>query len=451
MNIVIIGCGTIGRSIISHASSEGHSITIIDNDKQRVESLIERYDCFGVVGNGASLEIQEEAKVKNADMVIAVTSSDELNILACLVAKKIGAPSTIARVRNPEYRRQSILMKEELGLSMVINPEQETADEIQKIIELPSISKMEQFAKGRVNLIELVIDSDNILVGESLYEMSKKVKTKVLVCAVVRGDRVIIPTGTFKIAAGDRIHVTADANSLSSFLKELNLIKSPLKKILIIGGGKISYYLAQNLNHHRFNIKIIENNERRANELAEQLTNVTVINADGTNHDLLIEEGIESSDAVVALTNVDEENIIVSLYAQKLNVKKVISKIKRDSFINMIGDLGIANVITPKEIVASKIISYIRAVSNKRGSNVITLYKLVNNQVEALEFNAQRKEKFFDVPFKNLKIKENCLIACIIRNNQVIIPNGNDYITLNDSVLIVTTHKNFDDLTDIFE
>ena len=451
MKIIIIGCGTIGRSILTHASQEGHNITIIDNDKNRVESLIEKFDCLGVVGNGASLEIQEEAKVKNADMVIAVTSSDELNILACMVAKKIGATSTIARVRNPEYRRQSIIMKEELGLSMVINPEQETANEIAKIIELPSISKMEQFAKGRVNLIELLIEEDNPSVGETLITMNKKIKTKVLICAVVRGEEVIIPSGNFKIECGDKIHVTADANSLSMFLKELNLIKSPLKNILIIGGGKISYYLAQLLNSRKYNLKIIESNEKRANELAEQLSHVTVINADGTSHDLLIEEGIQQADACVALTNVDEENIIVSLYAQKLHVTKVISKIKRDSFINMIDDLGIANVITPKEIVASKIISYIRAVSNKRGSNVITLYKLINNRVEALEFVAKKKEKFYDRPLKDLKIKENCLIACIIRENQVIIPNGNDCIKLNDSVLVVTTHKNFDDLRDAFE
>lgn len=450
MNIIVIGCGTIGKSIIHHVSSEGHNITIIDNDRNRVESLIEKYDCLGIVGNGASLEIQEEAKVQDADMVISVTDSDELNILACMVAKKLGTSSTIARVRNPEYRKQSIIMKEELGLSMIINPEQETAEEIFKIIEFPSISKMEQFAKGRVNLIELPVNKATGLVGQTLYSMSKIIKTKVLVCAVVRGEKVIIPKGNFKFEDGDRIHVTADANSLSTFLKELSIIKTPIKNVLIIGGGKISYYLAQRLNKH-FNIKIIENNVKRAEELAEQLENCTIINGDGTSHDLLLEEGIKHSDAVIALTNVDEENIIVSLYAQKLGITKVIAKVKRDSLINMMSDLGLNNVITPKEIVANKIISYLRAVSNKRGSNVITLYKLVNNHVEALEFLAKKREKYIDVPLRDLKIKDNCLIGCIIRNNKVIIPNGNDYISLNDSVLIVTTHKNFDDLADIFE
>ncbi len=451
MKIVVIGCGTIGGTIIEHVSKEGHNLVIIDDDKKRVEALIEHFDVLGVVGNGASLDIQEEAGVRGTDLVIAVTPEDEINILACMVAKKLGAKSTIARVRNPEYSRQTIIMQEELGLSMVVNPEQETADEITSMVDLPSLLKIEPFAKGKVNLIELLVDEDSLLKDETLISLSKKLTTKVLICAVQRNNQVIIPTGNFKIQKGDRINLTADASSLVNFLKELNLIKTPLKRILIIGGGKISYYLAKELLDKRYSVKMIENNAQRAEDLAELLPKATIIHGDGTDHDLLLEEGIESSDACIALTNIDEENIIVSMYAQKLKVKKVIAKVKRSSFMGMVSDLGIANTVSPKDIVANRIISYIRALANKKGSNVLTLYKLVNNQVEALEFHAKKKEKIFDKTLKDLNIRHDCLIACIIREGKVIIPNGNDCITLNDSVLVVTTHQNFDDLMDAFE
>ena len=387
MKIIVIGCGKIGKTIIEHVSKEGHSLVIVDNNREKVEELIERYDVMGVVGNGASLDIQEEAGVKSADLVIAVTPEDEINILASMVAKKLGASSTIARVRNPEYLRQTKLMQEELGLSMVVNPEQETADEIINMVNLPSLLKLEPFAKGKVNLVEILVEENNPLIGETLITMSKKIKTKVLICAIQRASHVIIPNGNFKIEQGDRLSITANASSLVTFLKELNLIKSPLKNIMIIGGGKISYYLAKELSNKKYHIKLIEMNKNRAEEMAEALPKVDVICGDGTDHDLLIEEGIEASDACIALTNVDEENIIVSMYATRLKIKKVIAKIKRNSFLTMVNDLGIASIVSPKDIVASKIISYIRALSNKRGSNVLTLYKLVNNQVEALEFD----------------------------------------------------------------
>lgn len=451
MKIIVIGCGKIGKTIIEHVSKEGHSLVIVDNNREKVEELIERYDVMGVVGNGASLDIQEEAGVKFADLVIAVTPEDEINILASMVAKKLGASSTIARVRNPEYLRQTKLMQEELGLSMVVNPEQETADEIINMVNLPSLLKLEPFAKGKVNLVEILVEENNPLIGETLITMNKKIKTKVLICAIQRAGNVIIPNGNFKIEQGDRLSITANASSLVTFLKELNLIKSPLKNIMIIGGGKISYYLAKELSNKKYHIKLIEMNKNRAEEMAELLPKVDVICGDGTDHELLIEEGIEASDACIALTNVDEENIIVSMYATGLKIKKVIAKIKRNSFLTMVNDLGIASIVSPKDIIASKIISYIRALSNKRGSNVLTLYKLVNNQVEALEFDAKKKEKFYNKPLKDLNIKENCLIACIIRDGNVLIPSGNDFIQLNDRVLVVTTHQQFDDLMDAFE
>lgn len=451
MKIVIIGLGTIGRTILRNLSKEGHTVTIIDEDKQKIEQLIERYDVFGVVGNGASMEIQAEANVKDAELVIALTRSDELNILACLVAKRVGAKNTIARVRNPAYRRQITQMKDDLGISMVVNPERDTADEIFNLVSLPSVAQIDHFAGGKVSLVEVVAEKGCALIGESLISLGKKLTTKVLICAVQRGDEVIIPSGHFEIREGDKIHFTANAKTLGDFLREVNLVKSPLKNIMIVGGGRVAYYLADSLAKKKYTVKLIERDEAHAEELAEQIPGITVICGNGTQHGLLIEEGIEAMDAFIALTDIDEENMIVSMFANKKHVKKTIAQIKSGDLYGMLGDLGINNTVSPKQIVADRIISYIRALANTVGSNVLTLYRLVNDRVEALEFAAKKQEKFYNKPLKALKVKKNCLIACIIRQNEVIIPGGDSEIQLGDNVVVVTTHKNFDDLADAFE
>ena len=451
MKIVIVGLGTIGKTVLRSLSDMGHTIVIIDENKDKVENMIEKYDVTGVVGNGACMDILKEAGTQDADLAIFLTNSDELNVFACLTAKKAGVKNTIARVRNPDYRQQIREMKDELGISMIVNPEKETAEEIFNLINLPSISQMEHFAKGKALLAEIVVDEGCSLIGETLISLGKQLNTKVLVCAVQRGDDVIIPTGTFMFELGDRVHFTSDANSLRDFLAEAKLEKLPFKNIMIIGGDKTGYYLAEKLSKKKFNIKLLESNLERAEELAEMLPKVTVINANGTQHDLLVEEGIEVMDAFVALTNIDEENMIVSMFANKMDVTKTITQIKNDELYDMLGELGIENTVSPKRIVADRIISYIRALTNKRGSNVLTLYRLVNDRVEALEFLAKKEEKFFNKPLKTIKTKENCLIACIIRENEVIIPDGNSHIQLGDNVIVVTTHKNFDDLNDILD
>ncbi len=451
MKIVIIGLGSIGKTILKNLSGEGHTITIIDEEKNRIEKLIEKYDVFGVVGNGASMDIQNEANVADSDLVIALTRSDELNILACLVAKKVGTKNTIARVRNPDYRKQIVEMKDDLGISMVVNPERETASEIFNIINLPSVAQIEHFAEGKVSLVEVVAQKGCSLIGETLISLGRKLTTKVLICAVRRGDEVIIPSGNFMIQEGDRIHFTSNAKMLGDFLREVNLVKSPLKNIMIVGGGRIGFYLADSLSKKKCAVKLIEHDMAHAEELAELLPHVTVVCGNGTQHDLLIEEGIEAMDAFVALTEIDEENIIVSMFANKKNVRKTITQIKSDDLYGMLDDLGIDNNVSPRQVVANMIISYIRALANTVGSNVRTLYRLVNHQVEALEFSAKKQERFYNKPLKELKIKKDCLIACIIRQNEVIIPNGDSEIRLGDNVVVVTTHKNFDDLTDVFE
>lgn len=451
MRIVIIGLGTIGKTILKSLLGEGHTITIIDEDKDKIESLIEKYDVSGVVGNGACLDIQKEAGVKGADLAIVLTNSDELNVFACLVAKKINVKNTIARVRNPDYRKQIMDMKDELGISIIVNPEKDTATEIFNLINLPSIAQVEHFANGRVLLVEIVAEAGCALIGETLISLGKKLTTKVLICAVQRGQTVTIPTGNFMIEEGDRIHLTADAKSLRDFLAEINLIRSPLKNIMIVGGNKIGYYLADELSNKKYKIKLIESNQKNAEELAEILPRVTVVHGNGAQHDLLLEEGIEAMDAFVALTDIDEENMVVSMFANKMKVQKTITQIKSDDLSGMLDELGIHNNVSPKNIVSDRIISYIRAIANTRGSNVLTLYRLVNNRVEALEFLAKNSGSIYNKPLKELKIKTNCLIACLIRQNEVIIPNGNACIRQGDNVIVVTTHKNFDDLSDIFE
>lgn len=451
MQIVIIGLGSIGKTILRSLSNEGHTVTIIDENKSVIENLIEKYDVFGVVGNGACMDIQKEADAQNADLVIALTKNDELNIFACMVAKRLGVKNTVARVRNPDYRKQIIDMKDDLGISMIVNPERETANEIFNLINLPSVSSMEHFAKGKVLLAEVVAKEGSAFIGESLISLGKKLKSKVLICAVQRGNEVVIPSGNFVIENGDKIHFTAEARNLGAFLEEVNLEKSPLKKVMIVGGGRIGYYLADALSQKKYKVKLIEKNPVKAEELAEALPKVAIACGNGTRHDLLEEEGIGAMDAFVSLTDVDEENIIASMFANQKGVKKAIAQIHGDDLIKILDELGIDNKVSPNLIAASRIISYARALSNSIGSNVQTLYQLLNGRVEALEFAARKEERIYGIPLKDFNIKKNCLIACIIRNGEVIIPNGNSSIELNDNVVVVTTQKNFDDLHEVFE
>lgn len=451
MRIVIVGLGTIGKTILRTLSKEKHSITLIDENKDKIEELIAKYDVSAVIGNGARMDIQQEANVKDADLVIAITDSDELNIFACMVARKVGAKNTIARVRNPDYSQQISEMKDDLGISMLVNPEKDTANEIFNLINLPSIVQVEHFAKGRVLLVEIVAEKGCLLIGETLISIGKKLSTKVLICAVERNGEVFIPSGNFTIRENDKIHFTSDVHKLGDFLAEINLVKSPLKNVMIVGGNnKTSLYLAEQLSKKKYKVKLIEKDRKNAEFLAETLPRITVIYGNGMRHDILIEEGLEGMDAFVALADIDEENMVSAMFANKMKVKKAISQIKSDDLIDMLTELGMHNNVSPKHVVANRIASYIRALANKRGSNVLTLSRLVNGQVEALEFAAKTQEKIYNKPLKTLRVKENCLIACIIRGSQVMIPDGNSTIQKGDNVIVVTTHKNFDDLMDIF-
>lgn len=451
MKIVVIGDGKVGRAIVEHTCQEGHEVVVIDTNPSVVEELVNQYDVMGICGNGASYEIQSNASVDKADLVVAATSSDETNVLSCMIAKNLGAKSTVARIRSYEYNKQINQMKRDFGITMTINPEKEASLEIMKILNFPEAIRVDTFAKGNVDLVELYIPENSPLIGQSLASIHQKYQVKVLVCAVQRNEDVFIPTGNFTFQAKDKIHITARRLMVKQFLNKLGLIESKIKNVLIIGGGKIAVYLGEYLLKSKYQVKIIEKDYDRCLELSQLLPNATIIHGNASDQRVLDEEGLTNNDAIVCLTGIDEENIIISMYAYKQNVHKIVAKINKTSLIGLIDSINMVSTIAPKEITASRIVSYIRATNNSRGSNIITLYKLVNNKVEALEFKASEKSKVLSIPFKNLKVKKNVLIAGIIREGDVIIPSGDDMIQAGDNVIVITTNQRLDDLDDIRE
>ncbi|MBQ7275863.1 MAG: Trk system potassium transporter TrkA [Bacilli bacterium] len=451
MKVIVIGDGKVGTAIISHICKEGHDVCIVDSNPKVVEEMVNKYDVMGITGNGASYEILESAGADKADIAIAATSSDEVNILTCMIAKKLGTKETTARVRSYEYNLQKEKLARDFGIDLTINPEDEAAKEIYKVITFPEANRVDTFANGKVDLIELYIPENNQLIGKKLYEIQKLYGVKLLVCAVSRGNEVIIPDGSFVFQAKDKINVTARRGEIKTFLNKLGLIESKIKSILIIGGGRISHYLAEDLLKNKMDVKIIEKDYDRCLELSELLPGASIIHGDGTDQTVLNEEGINDCDCLVALTGIDEENIIISMYANKLGVQKIVTKVNNPSFASLIESIGVASVISPKEITAARMLRYIRATNNARGNNILTLYKIVNGEVEAIEFIAKENTKMLNVPLKDLKLKKKILIAGIIRDDSVIVPSGNDVIQMNDRVIVVSTNQFLDDLSDILE
>lgn len=450
MNIVIVGDGKVGATLVEHLSQEGHDIVVIDRDSKIVEQMVNSYDVMGICGNGASYDVQMEAGVSSARLFIAATSSDELNILCCLIAKKVGAHHTIARVRNPDYLKQLPFIKEELGLSMIVNPEYDAANEIAKVLRFPNAINIETFSRGNVDLAELKINDGNPLCDMALTDIFSAFKTKILVCAVQRKADVFIPRGDFVLKSGDKIHITAPRGELVRFMKKLGIYKHRTKDIMIIGGGKMGYYLARQLSESGgYNVKIIEIDRDRCDKLCTLLPDVNIINGDGTDRGILYEQGIESQDAFVALTTIDEENIISSMYASSLGISKTVAKVNRVSY-QVLESIGMDSAFSSKAIAANRIIGYVRALENSGESSVQTLYKLVGGQVEALEFKITADFKNIGIPLKKLDINNDTLIASIIRDNHVIFPDGNDSIEIGDSVIIVSKSKQFRSINQIF-
>lgn len=449
MKIVIIGDGKVGYKLAKQLSSEKYDIILIDNNEEKLRKSVERMDVFCVVGEGGSVEVQQRADVPHADLVIACTSTDECNMLSCLIARRLGARHTIARVRNPIYYKQIDFLKKDLHLSMVVNPELIVAGDITRLLLFPDASKVETFVKGRVELVEFPIHCGK-LEGLSLSELYARFQVQVLVCAVESGETVLIPDGDYILKAGDKLHIAASHQNMEQFFKKIALRKEKIKNAMICGGGRVAYYLASQLCNLGMNVKIIERNRERCEELCELLPQATIINGDATEHDLLIEEGIEKTDAFIALTGMDEENIIMSLFASKQSVSKVIVKINEDRRAMMIDELGLDSIVSAKTATADAILGYVRARRNSQCSaNVETMYQLLDGRVEALEFIIKSENAYTGVPLKDLNLKVNNIIACIARGRKIIIPNGDDSIQVGDSVVIITMTKQIRDLDDI--
>jgi len=453
MKIIIVGGGKVGGTLAEYLRNEDHDISVIDPDSAVIEYLSTEFDLLGIEGSGVSCEDLLSAGADKADILIASSSLDEINILSCAIAKRLGTKRCIARLRDPEHTVQFPFLRDELGLSNMVNPELYAAGEISRIIRTPSAIKVDTFAKGRIDLAEIKVESGSKLDGLSLYMLPKIYKLKLLICAVTRGTEIFIPSGDFTLQAGDRIHVTAPHADLLSLFRQLGSSTQRIKDVMSIGGGRIAYHLTRQLLDAGLSVKIIEQDKERCLELSNTFPKAKIICGDGTDQDILLSEGLETIDACVALTGIDEENIIISMYAKAQSNAKVITKVNKLSLKQMASSVGLDSFVSPKLLTANTIIQYVRAVQNAGGSGIVTLYKLVDDQVEAIEFIAREGSKILNRPLKELSadLKKDLLIAGIIRGNKVIIPNGDDYIAKDDSVIVVTSNRYFQDLDEIIQ
>ena len=452
MQIIIVGCGNVGQTLTQQLSKEGHDITVIEEKSSVVQSVVNSFDVMGIAGNGASYSIMKDAGIETADLMIAVTDSDELNLLCCLIAKKAGNCHTIARVRNPIYNNEINFIKEELGLSMVINPEEAAASEAGRLLKLPSATKIETFARGRAELVHLVIDENSRLCDLALKDIPSDLKKQVIIAVVSRGNDVHIPDGNFILRAGDEITIFGSSKNTVSFFKKLGLPSAKVHSTMIIGGGETAFYLAMQLIALGIKVTIFDKDSARCKELTDLLPQALIINGDGTDKDMLLEEGVTRTDSFVSLTNLDEENIMLSMYVKSINPKaKLITKVHRVTYGDIIGSLNIGSIIYPKNITADRIVQFVRGMSASKDSNIETLYKLNDDKVEALEFIVRNGSPVIGKPLSQMKIKKGVLIACINHYGEIISPSGDSVIRDRDSVIVVTTHAGLKDISDILE
>ena len=449
MKIIIVGCGKVGTTLAEQLNNEHHDIMLIDKNAGVINSITERIDVMGVVGNGAVYKVQMEAGIQETDLLIATTNSDELNMLCCLIAKKAGNCHTIARIRNPEYDSEIRYIREELGLSMTINPEMAAAMEIARLLQFPSAIKIDTFAKGRIEILKFLVPDQSILDNMMVREVLTKLHCNVLICAIEHGNDVIIPSGQSVMTAGDKISFIASPSEANKFFKQAGIDNNTVKTAMLVGGGKITYYVAKLLENSKINVKILEQNLDRCNELSELLPRAMVIHGDASNQDLLLQEGIGQIDAFASLTGFDEENIMLSLYAASQSKAKLITKVNRIAFENVINSMNLGSVIYPKLITAETILQYVRAMQNSMGSNVETLYKIVADRAEALEFRVGKEPSIVGIPLEKLELKKNLLVASISRRGRFISPRGKDTIEEGDRVIVVTTVTGLNDLRDI--
>ena len=452
MKVIIVGCGKIGQTIIEDLAAEGHDLVAIDLNQDVVDEISNIHDVMAVCGNGTDFNTLVEASVQNTEMFIAVTSSDEVNMLSCFIARKLGAKHTIARIRNPQYNAESIaFLRQHLDLSMAINPEMLAAREMFNILKLPSAVKIATFSVRNYEIVELILKEGSLLTGIKLSDLRNKFKAKFLICAVRRGDDIFVPDGHFVLYPGDKIGITAEPSEFQKLIKATGIEKKQAKNILILGGSRIAFYLSKLLALSGTSVKIIEKDEEKCTDLSDALPKATIINGDGAQQELLLEEGLDSVDAFISLTGMDEENILISIFASVHNVPTVITKVNRNELAELASKLGIDRIISPKDITSDVVVRYARALENSRGSNVETLYNIMDGKAEVLEFNVRDDFKHTGIPLKDITLKKDILIAGIIRDRKPIIPAGNDVIRENDKVIVLAANQRLNDLSDIIK
>ena len=451
MNIIIVGCGKVGYTLVELLSSEDHNLVVIDEKPERVSRITDSMDAMGIVGNGINHQTLLAAGIETADLLIAVTGDDEKNLLCCVIAKKTGRCQTIARVRNPIYNEETEFLKKEFGIAMIINPDLAAATEIAKVFQFPSALRVDTFAKGRVELLHFRIGKDSPLLGMKLYNLNQTLHTSVLVCTAMRGDDVIIPNGNFEFHENDVISIASTRKNAIEFFRKIGTATHRVANSILAGGGAISYYLAKSLIAFGIHVTIIDIDPVRCDYLSEALPDATIICGDATDQNLLSQEGLEHAQGFAALTGLDEENILLSLYANEVSGARTVTKINRLNFTSIINNLNLGSIVYPRVITADYILKHVRSTSYSRNSNVEKLYKLANGRVEALEFIIKEDSAVAGIPLQNLNLRKNTLVCCIYRNNEVIIPTGQDMMLAGDSVLVVIYGYRIYDIQEILE
>lgn len=449
MKVIIIGNGKVGYSVAEQLSQENNDIIIIDKDPEALRRSNENLDVLCIRGNGVSTKVLFEAGIDEADVLIAATASDEMNMVCCLTGKKLGAAHTIARIRDPEYADELSLIKNELGLDMVINPERAAAREIARILRFPQAENIEIFAKGQVEMVEIRVTESMPISGMKIRDISEIISSSILIGAVLRKNEAIIPKGDFQIKADDVIYVVGQPSSVTKFCRKIGLYAQKIKNVMVVGGGRIAYYLAKFLEETGMKVKIIESDHDRCLTLSELLPESLIIHGDGSDDKLLYSENLQEMGAFVSLTGHDEENFMLALLAKQAGVPKVIAKISRNNYLNLISNFGIDSIVNPSQITTNLILLFVRGLGNALGNPIRSLYRIVNNQAEAIEFTISEKARFLDIPLKNLKFPQDVLVAVIVRKNDIIIPHGNDSIKLGDSIILIAKNRQIFNLNDI--
>lgn len=451
MKIIIVGCGKVGYTLVEQLGGENHDIVVIDEKEEKVNSITDELDAMGIVGNGVSYQTLQEAGIDQTDLLIAVTGSDEQNLLCCVIAKKTSNCKTIARVRNPIYNMEANFLREELGLAMIINPELASAAEIARIFQFPSAVKIDTFSKGRIELLHFRVTHDCLLNNYGLIHIRSTLKCDVLVCMVTRGEEVLIPRGDFVFQEGDVVAIVSTPPKANDFFKKIGIDTGRVHTAMIVGGGTLSYYLAKRLLDDGIHTKIIDADPKRCEELSELLPKATIICGDGTDERVLIQEGLSSVEGFAALTGLDEENILLSLYAKRASHAKIVTKINRINFDGVLNEMKLDTISYPRLLTADVIIKYARSMDASLNSNVENLYKLEEGRAEALEFYIKEPSKVTGIPLGKLRIRKNILVCCINRGGKIIIPSGQDELLVGDSVIVVLTHSRLHDIMDILE